>query len=155
MDNLLITGDGKHYKSKVGVGVFAIIIDILIAIVAFVVASSLKSSYSVSYNVREMMGVIGPIAGVLMIGAAIYQCYVLAMNIAASKTTISVWETAISGDGATNAFSVQNFKLVYSDIKNVDVIRNMAVVICTPYATYKCYAKNCNEIRDTILRIKG
>jgi len=155
MNKLLISGNGKHYKRKVGVGIFTIVFNISLAIVAFVGTSTIGTSYSVSRSFREIIGVIGPIAGVLMVGAVIYQCYVLALNIAASKTNISVCETSISGDGATSSFSVQSFNLPLEDVMNVDVIKNVAIVICSKHETYKCYTSNCAEIREVILKNKN
>jgi len=136
-------------KKKAYVGIVAIVLFLIFAIVCFSAPSM------ASYRMRDMFEVLGPVAGVFCIIAVFFQAYVFAMNTAASKTKISVCESVITGDGLTNSFTVTSFNLPYNQIQSVDVARNVAVVINTQQAKYTCYAQNCTEIRDAILRRMG
>lgn len=143
MGKLLISGNGK--KNFAGVIVYAtvFIIAVIAGLYFLISAGDLRKSD------QDMFQIFGVVLLILGIGSIIPLLKGLFM----SKTKIDVYENGIEGDALEGTFSLKNFKLTYNQILNVDIMKNIAVVLYTQHAKYTCYASNCAEIRDCISRL--
>jgi len=146
MGKLLKSGNGKKNWAAVIICIIVLFTGVIGGFVMFAKADKLRGDEKQMFQIY---------AGFLIFMGIITIFPILKHSFSA-RSRINVYERGIEGDGlGTSKFSLLNFKLSYDQISNVDVIRKVAVVIHTSGAQYTCFASNCTEIRDTILRMKN
>ena len=151
-----ISGDGKHVRKRVVAGFIGIVYGLAMVIIVVIGLNSLSSSYRLSKSVRDMLGIIGPIAIIGAVAFLGFQIYLLLINSAAMKTNVNAGPNMVAGNGLTGKLAVQSFNFPYSDIINIDVVKNpSSIVIHTTYTSYKCHVSNPDAIRAAIMNNKN
>ena len=147
MRKQLISGDGGKQWASVIVNV----------IVAF---SCLGAGFYFMFSLADKMRGNEKSAyttiGVVLIIMGVFRVIPILKASFIARTKIAVYEDGLEADALEKGpFQMQNIKLSFDQIVNVDVVKNTAVVIHTSYTQYKCFASNAAEIRDVIFeRIK-
>jgi len=158
MGQLLISGDGKNMHGILTARVITMVSVFIVSIAMFIL-SGYNPNYDPEYPTLSTMGgptqqqVLFTILGVILLILFFILLIRVITDILKARTKINVYENIIEGSAIEkNAFSFQNFKIAYDQISNVDLVKKLAVIIYTPYTKYTCYAVNCSEIRDMIIK---
>ena len=146
MSKLIISGNGK--KNVVGAIIYAIS---FVAEIFGGVAMYFYAEQNLYGDEKQMFRILGIVLIVFSV-VSIWQLITLIFRI---RTKIDVYDDYITGDGLEKSLNLQNFKLTYDQISNVDVVKRVAVIIYTSYTKYTCYVPKCNEIRNAILKNKN
>jgi len=143
MGKLLISGNGKKNWASAVTFIIAAFAGVIGGIYLFSYMDKLRGDEKQMFQI---------FAGVLIF-MGVFTIFPILKQSFVARTRIDVYENGIKGDGlGTSKFSLQNFKLSYAQIQNVDVIRKTAVVIHTAHAQYTCFTSDGERIRDIIDR---
>jgi len=146
MGKLLVSGNGKKQMAGIIVQLIVFIAGVAIGVYMFSLSAQARRSE------QSTLLIIGAV--LLMTGGS--MCITILMTLCKYRSKINVFEDRIEGNGIEKSlFTLQNFKMAYDQISNVDIIGNSAIVVYTSNAKYKCFVSNGAEIRDTIFKIKN
>jgi len=155
MSKLLLSGEQASIKGKIVAIIYLLILDILfISLGCWALFEYLPSiprharDFAPIIRIGGIMAIVGGIFGV---GYTIYVAY---LGMTERKTKIYVYDDVVKGTVMIGSFGhLQEFNLPYIDIKNVDVVKQTAIIIHTQYEKYTCAAKNSHEIRNKIMEL--
>ena len=158
---LLIAGDGKYNLSKLIYWFFSLVGDVALLVVGLGVLPELIDEarrrraqlqffgHNISIteaetiaNIMVVIGVVGLVVGIIFATLALRRY----------QSRINVYDYFITGKTVVGFPPTSHeFNIPMSDVRNIDVLKGTGIVLHTHYATYTCYTKKADEIRNVIL----
>jgi len=152
----VISGNGKHMTKRF---IWHLTFVIFYTAILFFIMHTAESNISRNTSRAQLEALDNLMVFVIILYVVLvgYELFRMFQTRQALFTKIAVFEDAVKGTVLTGSLGVstQEVNLPYNTIVNVDVFKHKKVVVHTQYAKYTCYAKNCEELRESIMERVG